>query len=180
MKQDTINFMYETENAIGDTGHHAEDVVFVGSRSGNVVLSYVWSWFRERLDFEYPRDTTRPSDRRVPWDMIIRFKDGTYLYRELDPGTHVDEWKYAPAAMTLTSRFNLMEWDVFGVKDPKRASLDNIATSELLESIESLKKPPKEIISREHCVKVLNYIADGIDPEEEDDGTREPDGYESL
>lgn len=179
MKQDTINFLYETENAIGDSGHHSEDVAFVGSRTGYVVLSYVWRWFRDRLDFDYPRDTTIPSGRRVPWDMIIRFNDGTYLYRELDPATNIAEWKYAPAAMLLTSRFNLMEWDVFGGEDPVM-SLDNIATSELLESIESLKKPPKEIISREHCVKVLNYIADGIDPEEEDDGTREPEGYESL
>lgn len=180
MTYDTINFLHETENAIGSTEHHPDDVVFIGSQSGNVVLSYVWREFMDRLDFFYPRDIATPSNRRVPMDLIIRFQDGSYLYRELDSVTNIAEWKYAPATTVLTSRFNFIDRDVFSVKDPKKAYLDKMATKELLDSIEELKKPTKPILSREQCVKVLKYLASEIEPEEEDDGTREPEGHESL
>lgn len=180
MKHATVNFLTETEEAIADTEHHPDDVVFIGSQSGNVVLSYVWREFMDRLDFNYPRNIATPSDRRVPMDLIIRFQDGSYLYRELDYTDNIARWKYAPATTVLTSRFNFIDRDVFSVKDPKKAHLDKMATNELLDSIEELKKPTKPILSRERCVEVLKYLASEIEPEEEDDGTREPDGYESL
>jgi len=79
-----MNFLKETKEAIKKSGHEIKDVMFIGSRDGKLRVD--WSRFEEIGDIGYDNEF---SIGGVADDLIVYFKDKTYLYRNSSEG---DEW----------------------------------------------------------------------------------------
>jgi len=82
-----INFLHETVKDIEGNGYGIEDIAFIGSIESEE--SATWSQFCHMADFEYEyvSDYDRiPSHNQIRSDLIITFKDGVSLYREVTNG----------------------------------------------------------------------------------------------
>ena len=82
-----MNFKDETLQAIEESGHKEQDVLFVGSRDGRYRISL--EKFKELADFEYYEGF---GMQEIASDLIVYFKDKTYLYRTEYDG--YEEWAY--------------------------------------------------------------------------------------
>ena len=82
-----MNFKDETLLAIEESGHKEQDVLFVGSRDGRYRVSL--EKFKELADFEYDNGY---GGQEIVSDLIVYFKDKTYLYRGEYDGK--EWWEY--------------------------------------------------------------------------------------
>ena len=82
-----INFRKETLDAIKDSNHKIEDVMFVGSYDGKYRMDI--NKFLEKSDFEYD-DGYGSSE--IATDLIVFFHDKTYLSRWEYDGS--EGWEY--------------------------------------------------------------------------------------
>ena len=85
--EELTNFLEETEEAILDSGHKIEDVMFIGSSDGEYRLNY--EEFKNIADFEYDDGY---GGQEIAMDLIIYFKDKTYMKRGEYDGS--EWWEY--------------------------------------------------------------------------------------
>ena len=85
--EELTNFLEETEEAILDSGHKIEDVMFIGSSDGEYRLNY--EEFKNIADFEYDDGY---GSQEIASDLIIYFKDHTYIERGEYDGS--EWWEY--------------------------------------------------------------------------------------
>ena len=83
-----MNFRDETLSAIEKSGYKEQDVLFVGSRDGRYRISI--EKFKKLADFEYDSGFGR---QEIASDLIVYFKDKTYLYRIEYDG--FEQWTYS-------------------------------------------------------------------------------------
>lgn len=79
-----MNFLDETKDAIKETNHRIEDIMFIGSKDGKYRIN--WEKFKTISDFNYDNGC---GSAEIPDNLIIYFKDGTYLFRNEYDGS---EW----------------------------------------------------------------------------------------
>jgi len=82
-----MNFRDETLWAIEESEHKEQDVLFVGSRDGRYRISI--EKFKELANFEYNDGF---GGQEIASDLIVYFKDKTYLYRREYDGS--EWWEY--------------------------------------------------------------------------------------
>lgn len=82
-----INFLKETLEAIFDSEHNESDVMFVGSDDGEYRMT--WEKFKQRANFLYDNGY---GAQEIACDLIVYFKDGTYLDRYEYDGS--ESWVY--------------------------------------------------------------------------------------
>lgn len=82
-----INLKKETLEAIEESNHKIEDVMFVGSYNGKYRMSI--DIFLEKSNFEYDDGY---GSSKIATDLIVYFKDKTYLSRWEYDGS--EGWKY--------------------------------------------------------------------------------------
>ncbi len=80
------NFLKETLEAIKNSGHAVEDIAWIGSFIGDEYCS--WDEFTQLADREY--------DGGVRYDLVVVFKDGTWLERWEDDMGEGWSYKYTP------------------------------------------------------------------------------------
>jgi len=103
------NFLNETLGAIVyDAGKSKDDVEWVGSVDGLFAVS--WDEFKEIGDFAYDNrcGTVKPS-LCVPLDLVVVFKDGTWLRRVISGG--VEKWVYVcpPRKLECAESFEVIK-----------------------------------------------------------------------
>lgn len=82
-----INFKKETLEAIEESNHKVEDVMFVGSYDGKYRMDI--KKFLKKSDFEYDDDY---GSSKIAIDLIVYFHDKTYLSRWEYDGS--EGWRY--------------------------------------------------------------------------------------
>lgn len=82
-----MNFKEETYEAIVDSGHKREDVMFVGSSDGKLRMNI--DEFDKYSDFEYDSGY---GAVKIAQDLIIYFYDNTYIKRGEYDGS--EWWEY--------------------------------------------------------------------------------------
>ena len=85
-----MNLLEETMNAIVESGHKIEDIVFIGSESSG--HSCTWDEFIALADVEYDNGY---GAQEVARDLIIVFSDGTRMWRGEYDGA--EWWEYFPS-----------------------------------------------------------------------------------
>lgn len=85
--RDLTNFLEETENSIKKTGHNTDDVMFIGTADGNYRVD--WNKFEKIANFEYDCGS---GSAEIPTDLIVYFKDNTYMFRWEYDGS--EWWEY--------------------------------------------------------------------------------------
>ena len=88
-----INLPEETLDEINDFGHNVEDIVFIGSRDG--MYSCSWNEFRLMADRAYDDGY---GSAEVARDLVVVFKDGSWLERYEYDGSEGWSRKYKPEA----------------------------------------------------------------------------------
>lgn len=81
------NFLEETEIAIKDSGHNTDDVMFIGTADGDYRIN--WNEFVKIANFEYDSGY---GCAEIPTDLIVYFKDNTYMFRWEYDGS--EWWEY--------------------------------------------------------------------------------------
>jgi hypothetical protein len=82
-----MNFLQETIQAVIESGHTTEDVMFIGSRDGKYRLKY--NEFAELANFDYDNGF---GGQEIASDMIIYFYDKSYITRGEYDGS--EWWEY--------------------------------------------------------------------------------------
>ena len=82
-----MNFLEETEVKIKASGHNINDVMFIGKDDGK--LRMPWWRFVETADFNYDSGY---GYCEIPTNLIVYFKDNTYLFRNEYDGS--EWWEY--------------------------------------------------------------------------------------
>lgn len=82
-----VNFKEETLQAIKESGHTEEDVMFVGSRDGKYRMNI--GKFLKKSDFIYDDGYGSPQ---IAQDLIVYFKDKSYMTRGEYDGS--EWWEY--------------------------------------------------------------------------------------
>ena len=83
-----MNLLYETIQAIEDSGHEVQDIVFIGSiYSGH---SCTWTEFLLLADIEYNNGF---GAQEVAYDLVIVFGDGSTMWRNEYDGS--GWWEYS-------------------------------------------------------------------------------------
>jgi hypothetical protein len=83
-----INLLEETKEDIKDSGHKAEDIIFIGSEETG--HSCTWKQFEKLADFKYNNGY---GSAQIATDLIIVFSDGTKMWRhEYD---EAEWWSYS-------------------------------------------------------------------------------------
>lgn len=82
-----INFLQETIEAILDSGHQINDVMFIGSSSGKHRID--WNKFEKIANFEYDNGY---GGQEIASDLIVYFNDHTYIDRREYDGS--EWWEY--------------------------------------------------------------------------------------
>lgn len=90
------NFYKETETHIESEGRKTEDIVFIGSQDGEWGIAS-WKKFHELANFRYDAGY---GSAEIPVDLIIIFKDGSYMERGEYDGSEWWETKKTPAVPT--------------------------------------------------------------------------------
>ena len=88
LKEETINFKEETIEKLKYLRKDKKDIVFIGTSNGKSGCSY--DDFLEMSDYEYDNGY---GGAEVLDNLVIVFKDGTYLYRNEYDGS--EWWDYA-------------------------------------------------------------------------------------
>ena len=83
-----MNLLEETIEAIKQSGHEIEDIVFIGSQSSG--HSCTWSEFVFLANRYYDKGY---GSQEVAFDLIIVFTDGSTMWREEYDGS--EWWRYA-------------------------------------------------------------------------------------
>ena len=81
------NFLKETIEAIEDSEHKFEDVMFIGSSNGKYRMS--WDKFKEKANFWYDEGY---GSSKIATDLIVYFNDDTYMTRGEYDGS--EWWSY--------------------------------------------------------------------------------------
>jgi hypothetical protein len=90
------NLLRETTNAIANSGHVIEDVVFIGSLNGEYRCT--WDEFTILADVEY---SSGYGAAEVATDLIVRFSDGKKMWRGEYDGS--EWWEFdAPLVVDYT------------------------------------------------------------------------------
>lgn len=110
----TTNLLSETERAIADTPNTPEDIIFIGSQTSGHYCT--WEQFCVLADVEYDSGY---GGQEVARDLIIVFKDGTYLYRSEYDGS--EWWDY-----TVPFRFPRKLHDIARLISGGWSTLDEI------------------------------------------------------
>jgi len=84
-----MNFLEETREDIKRVGHNIQDIMFIGSYDGKYRMTF--QEFERIGDFEYYNSNSY-GGTEIPTDLIVYFKDDTYLYRIDDDGR--EHWSY--------------------------------------------------------------------------------------
>ena len=79
-----MNFLEETKSAIRESEHLIEDIMFIGSNDGKYRMK--WYEFDVKANFDYDNGF---GWQEIPENLIIYFKDGTYIFRNEYDGS---EW----------------------------------------------------------------------------------------
>jgi len=83
-----MNLLSETREAIANSGHTPDDIMFIGSRvSGH---RCTWEEFEGLADFNY--DSSYGSSK-IATDLIIAFRDGATMWRGEYDGS--EWWEYS-------------------------------------------------------------------------------------
>ncbi|EMI5828493.1 TPA: hypothetical protein ACH1LG_004738 [Salmonella enterica] len=121
------NFLKETEEAIADSGHVPEDIIFIGSRTTG--HSCTWDEFQTIADFEYDSGY---GGQEVVSDIEIVFNDGQSMHRGEYDGS--EWWEYScPFEMPQTLH------PIQHLRDPQGCSWVSLA-----EANEPLRSPAAE------------------------------------
>lgn len=79
-----MNFLEETKDAIKESNHRIEDIMFIGSSDDKYRIN--WNDFINISDFDYDNGY---GCIEIASNLIVYFKDGTYLFRNDYDGS---EW----------------------------------------------------------------------------------------
>ncbi len=82
-----MNLLEETIQAIAESGHTPEEIIFIGSEKTGHQCS--WAEFQQLADFEYDYDY---GSQKIAIDLIIVFSDGARMWREEHGGA--EWWKF--------------------------------------------------------------------------------------
>ena len=82
-----MNFLEETETKILASGHNINDVMFIGTDDGEFRIP--WWKFVEIANFEYDSGY---GANEIPTNLIVYFKDNTYMFRWEYDGS--EWWEY--------------------------------------------------------------------------------------
>ena len=82
-----MNLLKETREAIKDSGHKTEDIIFIGSKQSGHSCS--WAEFETLADIEYDDGY---GGQEIAKDLIIAFKDGSTMWRGEYDGS--EWWEY--------------------------------------------------------------------------------------
>ena len=94
-----MNFLEETKEAIKDSGHNFEDVMFIGSSNGEYRMS--WEKFVTKANFNYDDGYGAAA---IATDLIIYFKDCTYIERGEYDGS--EWWSYnVPKVFNVNDKY---------------------------------------------------------------------------
>jgi len=87
-----INLLHETLEELNLIGKTPNDIAWIGSNNGNYVCT--WEEFKQLADREYEinYDSTGDAVPNVAIDLVIVFKDGSWLERWYEDG--FEGWKY--------------------------------------------------------------------------------------
>lgn len=83
------NFLKETESDIAELGKTIDDIIYIGTGTH----ACTWTQFAEMADAEYYKGY---GTAIVMTDLVILFKDGTWLERGEYDGSEWWEYKRAP------------------------------------------------------------------------------------
>jgi hypothetical protein len=83
----TSNLLKETKEAITNSGHSENDIIFIGS--DKFEYSCTWEEYKRLTDVEYDQGY---GIVQVAFDLIIVFSDGNIIFRWEDDGS--EWWKY--------------------------------------------------------------------------------------
>jgi len=101
-----INFKEETLEAIEESNHKIEDVMFVGSYDGKYRINI--KKFLEKSDFEYDAGY---GSSQIATDLIVYFYDGSYLSRGEYDGS---EWWEYNKKLDYTDNDDFIDFDILG------------------------------------------------------------------
>lgn len=82
-----MNLLKETKKCIQESGHTANDIVFIGSKDGE--YSMTWDEFNQVANVEYDDGY---GGQEVASDLIVMFSDGIYMTRDEYDGS--EWWNY--------------------------------------------------------------------------------------
>jgi hypothetical protein len=95
---DQVNLLAETKEAIKDSGHTPDDIVFIGSRESGHRCT--WDQFTQLADVTYHNGF---GAQEVASDLEIVFRDGTTMWRHEYDGS--ENWDYSlPFVMPTESK----------------------------------------------------------------------------
>ena len=101
-----INFLKETTEAIQDSKHKIEDVMFIGSSNGKYRMS--WDKFKEKANFRYDEGY---GSSKIATDLIVYFNDDTYMTRGEYDGS---EWWNYQVSKKFKKDDNYKEFEILG------------------------------------------------------------------
>ena len=101
-----VNFLKETTEAIKESEHKIEDVMFIGSSNGKYRMS--WDKFKERANFLYDKGY---GSSKIATDLIVYFNDNTYMTRGEYDGS---EWWEYPVKKIFKKDDNYKEFEILG------------------------------------------------------------------
>lgn len=102
------NLLEETLEKIADNNKTVEDVSWVGTDDGEYAI--LWEEFRQIADVRYDKGF---GGNEIPLDLVIVFKDGTWLERAEYDGAGWWEYKTLPHKQPTTKKFT----NVFMLKE---------------------------------------------------------------
>ena len=101
-----MNFKEETIEAIEESGHKLEDVMFVGSSDGKYRITI--NKFLEISDFDYDDGY---GSAAIATDLIVYFKDSSYITRGEYDGS--EWWEYnKPKVFNMNEEYK--DFDILG------------------------------------------------------------------
>lgn len=106
VKKVMTNFKEETLKAITESGHTLEDVMFIGSSDGKYRMDI--TKFIEKSNFTYDSGF---GAQAIATDLIIYFKDNTYIHRNEYDGS--EWWEYnVPKVYRETDKY--LDFNILG------------------------------------------------------------------
>jgi len=109
-----MNFLKETIETIQESGHKFEDVMFIGSSDGKYRMN--WDKFTQKANFEYDNSW---GSQKIAVDLIIYFKDKSYITREEYDGSEWWEHKVPYVKPQVNRHLNAQNFEYYGYDDPK-------------------------------------------------------------
>ena len=108
-----INLLSETKEAIRESKHTIDDILWIGSADGNLAIS--WDDFEKIADIDYDSGY---GAQKIATDLVIVLKDKTWLERGEYDGS--EWWDYrgeAPIRKRNSKKFNKVKTNGVGWDD---------------------------------------------------------------